>query len=432
MLPVQSPVFPRIALPWIVRLRYAMVAAQLATMVLSAQLFWIELPWRWIIIPPALVVASNLWLGGWQRRPQRMNDSTVIGAMFVLDTLCLTAILMLSGGATNPFSLLYLVHITLAATILTQRQTWGLGVLSIACFALLFAWYYPVPQLGMMHHMSGGMQMHLMGMWAGFAVATTLVAIFSGKLSQLLRQHEQSLLEIQEQLAKRDRLAALLTLAAGAAHELGTPLSTIAVVSKELERYATRQSPDSSVAEDSRLIRTEVERCREILQRMSAQGAEPMGESPEVISVATLLEALRIQFAAKKQIQVMVSELDAALPICVPRRAVQQALAALLGNACDASTAEAAIELNVSRGDASVRFAVLDHGVGMTAETLRHVGEPFFTTKEPGHGMGLGVFLVRVLAERMGGRLTINSTPEVGTTATMELPLALSAKKGTA
>lgn len=263
----ESKAIPRIAMPWIIRLRYAMVFGQMLTAALTNWLLGIDLPLRWMAIPPLLVGISNLWLA-WReaRMPARIIESTLIYWLFVLDTLCLTAILMLSGGPTNPFSLLYLVHITLAATILTRRQTWTLGVLASLCFALFFLKYRPIPQLGMNHHGEGA-NLHLVGMWVGFMVASCLVTIFSGKISELLRRHEESLLRMQEELAKRDRLAALVTLAAGATHELSTPLATIAVASKELERYATQIAPNNAIAEDSRLIRTEVDRCREILVR---------------------------------------------------------------------------------------------------------------------------------------------------------------------
>jgi two-component system sensor histidine kinase RegB len=125
-----------------------------------------------------------------------------------------------------------------------------------------------------MHHPADGTNLHLIGMWIGFGVAAVLVAVFSGKISELLRQHEDSLLLMQAELARRDRLASLATLAAGAAHELNTPLATIAVVARELELFATNTVQNDAVAEDSRLIRTEVDRCREILWRMSVQGAQ--------------------------------------------------------------------------------------------------------------------------------------------------------------
>lgn len=420
-----SNAIPRIAMPWIIRLRYAMVLGQILTVAFTNWMLRIDLPLGWMAIPPVLIGASNVWLEKREARtPDRASESALICWVFVLDTICLTAMLMLGGGPTNPFSLLYLVHITLAATILTRRQTWTLGVLASVCFALLFWKYRPIPKLGMNHHGEGA-SLHLIGMWVGFTVATGLVTIFSGKISELLRRHEESLLRMQEELAKRDRLAALVTLAAGAAHELSTPLATIAVASKELERYATQTASDDGIVEDSRLIRTEVDRCREILVRMSAEGTEPAGETPEAVTIEDLLNSVRSTFASNLQLRILAgSDVLRATPI-LPKRAVRQALIALIGNACDASTPASAIDVAVSKekdGDI-VRFEVRDSGSGMAPETLRHVGEPFFTTKEPGRGMGLGVFLVRSLAEQLGGELTIESAFGKGTTARLDLPL---------
>ena len=284
---------PQIALPWIVRLRYGMAIGQIVTALFVRFALSVDIPLGAIAIAPALVGASNLLLAARVRHPdypRRIATSTLVAWAFVLDTLCLTFLLMLSGGPTNPFSLLYLVHITLSAIILTKRWTWLLGALSTLCFGLLFWIYRPIPVLEM-HHPADGTNLHLIGMWIGFGVAAVLVALFSGKISELLRQHENSLAaQMQAELAKRDRLASLATLAAGAAHELNTPLGTIAVVARELELFATNTARNDAVAEDSRLIRTEVDRCREILWRMSVQGAQPAAHASESVDARELLD----------------------------------------------------------------------------------------------------------------------------------------------
>lgn len=409
-------VAPRIALPWIVRLRYAMAAGQLLTVWIVDRLLGIDLPLRWIAVMPSITVLTNLWFA---RTKGHAGEQRLIAGVFVLDTLCLTAILMLSGGPNNPFSLLYLVNITLSATILTRRQTWALGALSTACFGLLFLWYRPIAALEMHQH-GEGLNLHLAGMWAGFAVASLLVAMFAGKISELLRDREESLLHMQEELARKDRLASLVTLAAGAAHELNTPLGTIAIAAKELERYATQTMRDPAVADDSRLIRTEVDRCREILRRMSANGAEPAGEALISVTARSLGQAAAARFPG---VSVDVDEgADAAL--VVPRYAVEQALEALLKNALDASRRPEDVSLAIRSQDGAMEFLIVDQGSGMSEEMLRHAGEPFFTTKEPGKGMGLGIFLVRTLAERLGGRFTLESVAGQGTRASLKLPVA--------
>jgi two-component system sensor histidine kinase RegB len=410
------PEGPRVALPWIVRLRYAMAAGQVLTCWIVHQFLQVDLPLIWIAIAPAITVLTNLWLG---RLGSRAPEQRLIAGVFVLDALCLTAILMLTGGPNNPFSLLYLVHITLSATILTRRQTWVLGALSTACFGSLFVWYRPIAALEMHHH-GEGVNLHLAGMWAGFGAASLLVAMFAGKISELLRDREESLLRMQQELARTDRLASLATLAAGAAHELNTPLGTIAIASKELERYATETVRDNVIAEDSRLIRMEVERCRKILQRMSASGAEPAGESFTRVTVRSIAESAVSRFPGIRWDRAV----DADTALTAPKHAVEQAIEAMLKNAIDASSSPEEVRLSIVPESDSIQFVVEDRGAGMSTETLRHAGEPFFTTKDPGKGMGLGIFLVRTLAERLGGEFHLESVEGKGTRATLVLPAA--------
>jgi two-component system sensor histidine kinase RegB len=422
---------PRIALPWIVRLRHGLAFGQAATVLAVDQALGVDLPLRWILILPALTLASNLWLSRWGSQGDAVEGgdaSGILAGIFVLDTLCLTGILMLSGGPYNPFSLLYLVALTLSATILSKRQTWALGALATVCFGSLFWIYRPIPVLEM-HRTQPGPNLHLIGMWVSFGVAAFLVAMFSGKISELLREREASLIQLQEELAKKDRLASLVTLAAGAAHELSTPLATIAVVAKEVERYAAQQQDEesealASLAQDSRLIRTEVERCRQILTRMSMEGAEPAGEASSEVQVSDLLAKTLTEFGPSSRVRTKVADGAEAAKLVIPRRAVEQALVALIRNAVDASANRAMVTVSAAVDGSTLQLLVEDTGAGMTEETLRHVGEPFFTTKEPGRGMGLGVFLVRTLAHRLGGGLTFESAVGRGTRVTLELPLS--------
>ncbi len=421
---------PRIALPWIVRLRHALALGQAATIIAVDQFLGVDLPLQWILILPTLIFASNLWLRWWglqEEAAERGAASGVLAGIFVLDTLCLTGVLMLSGGPNNPFSLLYLVAITLSATILSKRQTWALGGLATVCFASLFWIYWPIPVLEM-HRMQPGPNLHLIGMWVSFGAAAFLVAMFSGKISELLREREASLIRLQEELAKKDRLASLVTLAAGAAHELSTPLATIAVVAKEVERHAEQQQEEESgtldsLLDDSRLIRTEVERCRQILTRMSIEGAEPAGEASVEVQVPDLLASAMAEFGPSSRVRTKIADGAEGAKLVIPRRAVEQALVALIRNAVDASANRAMVTVSAAVDGGSLQILVEDTGGGMNEETLRHVGEPFFTTKDPGRGMGLGVFLVRTLAHRLGGGLTFESAVGRGTRVTFELPL---------
>jgi two-component system sensor histidine kinase RegB len=409
---------PNLALPWVLRLRYGMVAGEVAIILGMAYGFHLDLPFLWALAPVAVVLASTILAGRLRtlalRFPQQM-----LGAIFGLDTLCLTVILGLTGGPMNPFSLLYLVQITLSAIVLRKVWTWALGVLSTVCFGALF--FFPTPSSPFhAHHAEQGLSPHLVGMWIAFVAAAALITFFTGKIADALRTREQEVLVLQDQLARNERLASLVTLSAGAAHELGTPLATIAVVARELERYSLN---DDAVLEDARLIRSEVERCRRILERMSARSAEPMGEAPRQIRMRDLLLQVVAQFPEPQRPLLEIELADEALAAVLPVDATAQSLAAIIQNALDANIGQRPIAIAATGIASELRIAVRDQGQGMPPQVLRRIAEPFFTTKEPGKGMGLGTFLVRTFAESLGGRIRFESTLGEGTCVTLELPV---------
>jgi two-component system sensor histidine kinase RegB len=420
--PATTDLAPNLALPWVLRLRYFMVAGEAAIIVAMAYVFGLDFPVLWTLSPLGAILASNLVLGRMRDTSSRFPQET-LGAAFVLDTLSLTVILGLTGGPANPFSLLYLVQITLSVVVLHKIWTWALGILAAICFGLLFFLHLPLAAL-QDHHPEQRLSPHLVGMWIAFVIAAALISFFTGKVSDALRQREREVLELQEQVAKHERLASLVTLAAGAAHELGTPLSTIAVVAKELEMYASdHPSAGNDVREDTKLIRSEVERCRLILERMSVQGGEPMGETARTVQVRDLFTQVLAQFPESQRALVKVELPDEVLAAVLPRQAMAQSLAALIQNALDANLDQRPILITAIATDDGLRISIRDQGHGMPENVLRRIAEPFFTTKEPGKGMGLGTFLVRSFAERLGGRILFESVLGQGTTVTLELPL---------
>jgi two-component system sensor histidine kinase RegB len=260
-------------------------------------------------------------------------------------------------------------------------------------------------------------------MWLAFAAGALLITVFIGKVSEALRKREQEVLALRDLLARHQRLGSIATLAAGAAHELGTPLGAIAVASKDLEYYATEISRNADVAQDARLIRSEVERCRRILDQMSARGAEPLGESPVLAPLEELLESVAAALPPAARPSIRTEVTGARRAAVLPREAARQALTALAKNALDASAAGQTVLLRAEAAGGKLRFTVQDSGCGMGTDALSRVGEPFYTTKAPGHGMGLGAFLARVFAQRLDGSLTFDSEAGAGTRAILELPL---------
>ena len=258
-------------------------------------------------------------------------------------------------------------------------------------------------------------------MWVAFTVAAVLTAYFVVKLSTALERREEAMAEMRERAARHERLAAVTTLAAGAAHELGTPLATIAVASRELER-AVRSLPEAqgrALIEDASLIRSELERCRAILSRLAADSGHRPGEAPEEVDVAQVVaEIVRgVPPAHRDRLRVEVPKPGRGPS--VPLGALVQVSQSLLQNAFEAGGGP--VTLSVEATAAKLLVRVEDEGSGMSPEVLARVGEPFFSTKPPGQGMGLGLFIARTLSEQMGGRLYLESRPGKGTTATVDI-----------
>jgi two-component system sensor histidine kinase RegB len=213
-------------------------------------------------------------------------------------------------------------------------------------------------------------------------------------------------------------------MAAGAAHELSTPLGTVALAAKELE-HALTKTAEPELAADARLIREQVGRCRTILEQM-AQGAGTVGES---VAACTLGELLEEALVGVRDAPVVHRDIPAALArtaLRLPPRAVSQALRSLVTNAQDASLPTAAVVIAARCQDGTVELAIRDRGAGMPSEILDRIGEPFFTTKPPGSGMGLGLFLARAVIEAVGGTLQIDSTTGAGTEVLVALPTDVS------
>ena len=406
-----------LALPWIAKLRDGMLAGQVALVLAAKYLFDVGLPLRWIAIPLALTAASNVAV---HRYPQTFSARSALGLLLAFDTICLTALLALSGGAANPFSLLFLVEITLSAVVLSKAWTWTLGGLSILGFASLFWAHVRIPAFEG-HHEAVGFSVHLVGMWIAFALGALLITFFIGKVSEALRRQEQEAQQFQERLAHHERLASLATLAAGAAHELGTPLATIAVASRDLELSGNGSGTGAGTADDARLIRSQVERCGQILRQMGGRSAEPAAEMPSRISLQEICEQVKgcLPGAQSGFVEIVAEPRTTAF---LPVAAARQALSALVKNALEASAPGLPVTLAAHAEPEALRFIVQDAGCGMSPETLHRVAQPFFTTKGTGGGLGLGTFLARLFAERLNGSLTFESDLGSGTKAILELP----------
>lgn len=418
-LQVHLPTEPHVLnLDWLVRLRFGSLLGQVATVLFVACVLQMPLPLVELGLCIALGLGSNaaalVWL-----RSGRARSGRPLGLLMVYDVLHLTALLFLTGGPFNPFSLMYLVLIALATVTLTERQVWALVVLSAGCSALLFWQHRPLL-------LTGGhaehMRIHLYGMWVAFSVAACFLVYFLVRIRRVLAARDLALQEAQRQAAYKEKLASLATLAAGAAHELATPLSTIALVAQELEHHPELHA--ESVRADIALIRSEVARCRVVLDQMAVDAGQGTGDA---LVSATLSELLAVSCSGLPLQPHVVQQVETtAQAVVLPLRTLGQALRGLVKNAQEASPSGSVVVVRswLEPLTQTLQLEVQDHGSGMSAEIAQRVGEPFFSTKAEGHGMGLGVFLCRAVVESLGGELQLTSTLGAGTRATVRIPVA--------
>jgi two-component system, sensor histidine kinase RegB len=408
---------PTVTLPWLVRLRWWFLVGQLVIFPIAQWAFAVQLEWSILALALACAAASNLVIARLHAR-QRSSSAALMGGVLVLDTALLTLLLAASGGSMNPFTVFYLVYVTLSAVVLSARWTSTIAALSMAGFGLLFV---ASRATGVhLHGNTASFSRHLQSMWAAYALAAVLVTFFIGKITRAIAFQREQIAALREANARNARLAALTTLAAGAAHELGSPLGTIAVAAHEAALHAARLPGAAAIAQDLQLILLEVDRCQGILQQMSGQAPETGDAEP--LTVERLAAQLRALLGPDRARRVDIELAGEHAQFALPANQVAQSIAALVKNALEAGADDATVRVTMAREPRDVAITIRDRGAGIADEVLPRIGEPFFTTKQPGRGMGLGVFLARTFVESRGGELVIESRPGHGTCARVRIP----------
>jgi len=338
-------------------------------------------------------------------------------AELLADVAALTALLYLSGGSTNPFVSLYLLPLSIAAIALPPRYAWTMAVLTMACYSALMFYYRP---LGDMHDMHGNaFNLHLLGMWVNFLVSAILIAAFVASMSMSIRARDRQLAAARERALRDEQVLALGTFAAGAAHELGTPLSTIAVLTRELERD---HSAVPRLAEDLTLLRAQVDNCKRIITELTAAAgqaragdAAPQGIEDFLKGVLERWSLIRPQVRPR----ILLAGADPA-PLIVGEETVRQTLINILNNAADASPQDVAVEVRWDARDLIIE--VRDRGPGVSEDAVARAGRGLFSTKSEGQGIGL--LLANATIERLGGSVTLFNRDGGGGCTRVQLPLA--------
>ena len=406
---------------WVVRLRWGMLAAQVLIVLTAGRWTAASLPTTTLWVLVGVLAATNSVLA-WRLARGLPVTLAWCGGALAFDTLQLTALLYVTGGAANAFSVFYLVLVMVAAVALNSAWTWVISALGVTCYAVLFM--LPPAVTVPAGHEAHDFAAHLRAMWVALTLAAGLTAYVVTRLRAMVAERDRTLAAMRESAARQSRLASLTTLSAGAAHELATPLATIAVAAGELGRAVLELPPDRAapIADDVRLIREEIGRCRAILDGMAAESGDTAGELPLEFTIDELasdvVSFLRGEDAGRVDMRVS----GGAARVALPRRALARAIVSLVRNAIDATPPPGTVQVTMTAAD-DLRVRVQDPGSGMPPAVLERVGEPFFTTKAPGRGLGLGLFLVQNLAANLGGRLSLESEVGEGTIATLILPL---------
>ncbi len=409
-----------LGVPWLVRLRWAAVLVQALALATAALAFDLAFPWFAVAALVAVSGASNAVLARWQGAPR---TTAAVPWVLVLDVALLTAILGLTGGPMNPFSVFYVVHVALAAMLLETRRAWLLASVTIVAFAGLFLLQPDDPHA--MHH-GDALSAHLVGMWVAYLLAAGFVAHFVSRLSAALRARERRLAEVAQLAALNERLASLSSFSANAAHELGSPLGTIALAAGDLVAQLEARDDARPLVDDARLVVREVGRCRGILADLSARAGQSVGEMPSRTTPKAVVEAtLALVPAPLRDALTVIWETPEAAdaPCLLTARTLSQMVANLLRNAWEASEDAAAppeIGLSVTCGEL-LAFTVRDRGPGLPASVAARLGEPFVTTRGDRGGLGLGLYLAAAFARRAGGTLTVAARPGGGTEARLTL-----------
>ena len=433
----------------LVALRRISVLAQ--GLVLLLAVAWLKIP---LVIGPMIAVTVTLALFNlytqWRLQQERPAGDDELLAQLLVDVAALGLLLYFAGGSANPFVSLFLVPITIAATALPARHAWFMAGATTLAYTFLMFWNLPLPPpQGEMAELdtllarasgvapehaghASGFALHVLGMWLNFVVSAVVVALFLTRMAAALKVREKELATAREAALRNEQILALGTLAAGAAHKLGTPLATMAVVLRETE---LTHGGNPELREDLALLRTQVDECKKILSQTLASAGQARDDTSAQLPLDAYLERLLEEWQLIRPRVTIQAVLDGTRPApsVATDRTLEQALLNLLDNAADASPE--GLEFLAQWDRSRLTINILDRGPGIDRDVAARIGEAFFSTKQSSAeslrgtngtsgGLGIGFFLSNATLERFGGRVELTPREAGGTCTRVTLPLS--------
>ncbi|WP_298967471.1 ActS/PrrB/RegB family redox-sensitive histidine kinase [uncultured Methylobacterium sp.] len=405
----------------LVRLRWLAITGQSAAVAGAQFGLGLPLPFGWCF----LVIAASSWLNLVLRirfpASYRLSDDAA-ALLLAFDIVQLAALLFLTGGLQNPFSLLFLAPVLISATALPPERTLALGLLAVGLATLLTLVHRPLPW-----YVDGHLDLpflYVSGVWTAILLGTAFTGVYAWRVAEEARMLAQALAATELVLAREQHLSQLDGLAAAAAHELGTPLATITVVARELDRQL---GPGASpaVAEDLKLLGEQVERCRGILSKLTSLN-EDQSAFLETITLSHLVEELVAPQRGLGIVLDVSTRGEGPEPSCRRNAGVLFGLSNIVDNAADFAAERVIVEARWSPERVSIE--IRDDGPGIAPEVLLRVGEPYVTTRGSrpageagGGGLGLGLFIAKTLIERSGAQLTLANAADPSTGAVVRI-----------
>ncbi len=395
-----------VASRWIVLAAMAVLAAG------APVLLAIPLPQAPLFAVLAIAAAFNA-LTDWRLRRAAHASSGELLSQLLFDIAALAALMFFSGGATNPLISLLLPPLAVAALALPVPCVVAAGAIAVAAYSLLLVVYVPLP----MPDAARATQLHLVGMWLTFAVSAAMIAWFVLRLTRLIRERDAELAAAREQALRDERVLAMGTLAAGAAHELGTPLATMSLLAGEL---AADASLPAAVHADVNLLRQQIAVCKEIITGLARRAGAERLDSPPLQAADRWLDNLRQHWHAirPQAASRLIVGADGPAPQLVADPRLEQAVLNLLNNAANATPQP--LDIRLAWGSDDLCIDIRDRGPGFPPAVLANAGQRGL----PAHagGSGVGLLLTRTAIEQLGGKLSLSNPDEGGALARIELP----------
>lgn len=404
----------------------------------------IHLPQQQLWLVVLATGAANIYTSMRLETDEPVTELEIFSQLSI-DVFAIAALLYLTGGASNPITWVFLLPLIITAIMLPQAYAWYMVILTTSLYTILIAFNIPLPSIEphmpdpellhsdilhyqMLQHAhvmsdKGYFSLHMFGMWFGFVFSAGLVAFFVVELARTLRDQERSLAEARENALRDERVIALGTLAASAAHDMGTPLGTIAIVAHELEQeYPSLLYPD--LHEKMVIMQQQINRCKKALSVMSASAGEMRAESGGVILLTEYIDDVINQWRTHKpgvKLITFIATTVATEAKIIADRTLTHSIINILNNAVEASPAELGIEFHATWDLNHITIKIRDFGPGFPPELVEFAGKQPVVSKK--RGLGVGLFLTYSTINRLGGKINLYNSDSGGACVEITLPL---------